>query len=150
MEEGRYSFRPINYYEVLEIECWRYSGFEDRLYMDRYHESRERGEIPIKGPRGSFGYSVYNMDNTLFGLMEYYFEEDGIYLGLAINPSFVGRGFSTSFILEGITFLENHFKIDKNIYIEVHRKNIQGIRAYEKCGFKFIKRSGDILLYTRK
>lgn len=117
--------------------------------MDRYHESRDRGDIPIKGPRGCIGYSVFNKQNILFGLMEYYFEKDGIYLGLAINPEFTGRGLSRKFILDGIHYLKDNYNIDKKIKIEVQRKNIQAIKAYENCGFKFNKRDGDILLYLQ-
>ncbi len=143
-----YRFEEINYANVLEIESWRYSGFEKAIYMDRYHESRERGDNPLKGPRGCFGYAVFNKDNTLFGLMEYYFEKDGVYLGLAINPLFIGRGLSKQFIYEGIENLKKKHKFDKPVKIEVHRKNIQGIRAYESYGFKFRSRKDDILLYT--
>lgn len=145
-----YRFEPITYSEVLEMESWRYQGFEDAIYMARYHESKNRGDDPIRGPRGCIGFSVYSRDNKLFGLFEYYFEKDGIYLGLAINPLYTGRGYSTQFILDGISFLQRNYTLDKNIRIEVHRKNIQGIKAYEKCGFKFVRRDGDILLYLQK
>lgn len=150
MESLIYRFEPITYAEVLEMEQWKYSGFEKVIYMDRYHESWDRGDDPIKGPRGAFGYAVYNKENRLFGLFEYYFEVDGIFLGLAINPQFVGRGLSTKYINDGIKFLTHNYTIDKKIKIEVHRKNIQGIKAYEKCGFKLSKRDGDILLYEVK
>lgn len=131
------------------MEEWRYSGFENVIYMDRYHESRERGESPLKGPRGCFGFSVYNEEHDLFGLMEYYFEKDGVYLGLAINPIYTGRGLSTQFIKDGLTFFKKHFKSNEKVKIEVHRKNIAAIKSYEKCGFNFSKRNGDILLYMQ-
>ena len=139
---------PIEYFHVLEIERWRYSGFESCIYMDRYHESRNRGDSPIKGPRGATGFVAYNSKNSLFGLMEYYFENDGVYLGIAINPEFVGRGLSKEYILEGIKFFKSHFKESKVIKLEVHRKNIQAIKSYESCGFLFKKRTDDILLYV--
>ncbi|MBN2617107.1 MAG: GNAT family N-acetyltransferase [Spirochaetales bacterium] len=146
----KFRFEPINYSEVLEIESWRYNGFEKAIYMDRYHESRERGDNPLKGPMGCVGYSVYNDSNILFGLMEYYFQDDGVYLGLAINPIYIGRGLSTAFITSGIDFLNEEYKGHKKVKIEVHRKNIQGIKAYEKCGFKFKQREDDILLYMEE
>ncbi len=149
METLTYRFEPINYSEVLQMEEWRYSGFEEAIYMDRYHESRDRGENPIKGPRGCFGFAVYNKENVLFGLMEYYFEEDGIYLGLAINPLFIGKGFSTKFIHDALYFFKKNFKNESKVKIEVHRKNTAAIKSYEKCGFKFSKRDGDILLYIQ-
>lgn len=131
------------------MESWRYSGFEKAIYMDRYHESKKRGDCPLKGPRGCYGYAVYNIENEIFGLFEYYFEDDGVYLGLAINPDYVGRGLSTKFINDGIDFLTQNFTFDKQIKIEVHRKNIQGIKSYEKCGFRLSRRDGDILLYIK-
>lgn len=149
LENLTYRFEPINYAEVLIMEEWVYSGFEKSIYMDRYHESRDRGDNPIKGPRGCVGFSVYNKENTLFGLFEYYFEKDGVYLGLAINPLFTGRGLSKPFIQDGLMFFKEHFKNNEKVKIEVHRKNIVAIKAYEKCGFNFTKRDGDILLYTQ-
>ncbi len=129
------------------MESWRYKGFEPAIYMDRYHESKERGDDPIRGPRGCIGYSVFNNHNDLFGLMEYYFEDDGVYLGLAINPQFVGRGLSSEFIFQGINFLKENYTLDKEIKIEVHRRNVQAIKAYERCGFHLVKRECEILLY---
>lgn len=141
-------FEPIKYSEVLEIEGWRYSGFEKRVYMDRYHESMKRGDSPLRGPRGSHGYAVYSEDRILFGLMEFYFEESGVFLGLAISPLFVGRGHSSDFIHQGIDFLDLHYPEHKPVKIEVHRKNIQGLKSYEKAGFKLKSRDGDILLFV--
>ncbi|MGL1892410.1 MAG: GNAT family N-acetyltransferase [Spirochaetaceae bacterium] len=147
MESLTYRFEPITYADVLVMERWRYKGFEPAIYMDRYHESKDRGDSPIKGPRGCIGYTVYNTENIMFGLMEYYFEDDGVYLGLAINPEFIGKGLSQNFIFEGIEFLKSNYNLNKQIKIEVHRRNIQAIKAYEKCGFKFVKRDEEILLY---
>lgn len=150
MQSLIYRFEAITYAEVLEMEAWKYEGFEKAIYMDRYHESRERGDDPIKGPRGCIGYSVYNSENRLFGLFEYYFEDDGVYLGLAINPLFLGRGLSTQFIFDGISFFQANYTTTKEIKIEVHRRNIQAIKAYEKCGFRLSSRDGEILLYLLK
>lgn len=150
MEALTYRFEVITYSDVLQMERWRYHGFEKVIYMDRYHESRERGDFPLKGPRGCYGFAVYNVDNTLFGLMEYYFEKDGVYLGLAINPLFTGKGLSTQFIKDGIIFFRTNFKRGDKLRIEVHRKNTVAIKAYERCGFTFSRRDGDILLYLQK
>lgn len=142
-----FRFEPINYFQVLEIEGWRYNGFEKRVYMDRYHESMKRGDEPLRGPRNSHGFAVYNEENRLFGLMEFYFEDNGVFLGLAINPSFVGRGYSSEYIHQSINFLNNTYPDHKPVKIEVHRKNIQGLKAYERAGFILKSRDGDILLF---
>lgn len=149
METLIYRFEQINYANVLEMESWKYTGFEEVIYMDRYHESRDRGDNPLKGPRGCFGFAVFNKNNKLFGLMEYYFEKDGVFLGLAINPLYTGKGLSTQFIKEGIYFFNFHFKDIQKVKIEVHRKNVVAIKAYEKCGFIFKQRDQDILLYIQ-
>ena len=141
-----YIFRPITYYDVLAIEEWRYSGFEKFLILTSYHDSYNRGDNPIIGPEGAIGYAVFN-NNQLFGLLEFYFKPDGVHLGLAINPDFVGRGFSKGFIQEGIDFLRANYTNFGKIKLEVHRKNIQGIKAYESAGFKFYRRVGDELWY---
>ncbi len=147
METLTYQFRLITYYDVLIMEKWKYNGFEQALYMDSYHESYKKGEKPIVGPNGCRGYAVFNKNGELFGIMEYYFEDDGVHLGLAINPCFVGRRLSKGFILSGIEFLKDNFEKFGDIKLEVHRKNIQAIKAYESVGFKFYKRDGDELHY---
>lgn len=148
VENSNYIFKEITYSDVLIMDSWKYNGFEKSLYMDSYHDSYKNEESPLKGPQGSTGFSVYNNENILFGLFEYYFEEDGVYIGLAMNPDFVGRGLSKGFILEGIDFARNRYNLKGKIKLAVHRLNIQGIKAYEKVGFKFVKKEGDELLYT--
>lgn len=144
-----YNFEQIKYCDVLIMEKWRYSGFEKCLYMDSYHESYTKGENPIIGPGGCKGYSVFIDGNTLFGIFEFYFEEDGVYIGLAINPLYVGRGYSKDFILAGLEFGRKNFDIDE-FKLAVHRKNIQAIKAYDKTGFTLFKRDGDELYYKLK
>lgn len=147
MVASSYQFKPITYYDVLAIEDWRYNGFEKRLYMDDYHESYNKGEVPLLGPRKCKGFSVFNSQGSLFGIIEFYFEHDGVHLGLAINPNYIGRGYSKEFILGGIDFLKREYRYGGNIFLEVHRKNTQGIKAYEKVGFKLYKRVDDELHY---
>lgn len=146
-ENLTYTFRKITYYDVLIMEKWRYNGFEKCLYMDSYHESYNKGEDPILGPGGSSGFSVFIDGNTLFGIFEFYFETEGVYIGLAINPQFVGRGYSRDFILAGLEFGKDNFNTDV-FKLAVHRKNIQAIKAYDKTGFKLFKRDGDELHYS--
>lgn len=142
-----YKFIPITMDHVTIIEKWRYNGFEKQLYMDCYHESSNRGESPLKGPRGSKGFAVYK-DNRIAGLFEFYFEEKGVYLGLALAPDLVGRRLSKDFILSGIEFGKDHLGLKGRVYLEVDRRNIQGIRAYEKTGFKVTGRVGDEIEYS--
>lgn len=139
-------FKDIEFFEVLEIQRWRYNGFEKQLYMDCYHESRDRGEKPLKGPRGCKGFSVYR-ESRLAGLFEFYFEERGVYLGLALAPELVGRGLSREFILSGIEFGKSSLGVEEKVYLSVHRRNIQGVKAYEKAGFKFVKKIGEEIEY---
>lgn len=147
VENLTYHFNPITYEDVLEIEKWRYNGFEECLYMDSYHESFRNNDNPLKGPRNSIGYSAFSAEGKLFGIMEFYFEEDGVHLGLAVNPLYVGRGLSGTFILDGINFLKSNYNNVHNVLLEVDRRNIQAIKAYEKIGFKFYQREGNELKY---
>ncbi len=147
MESLTYLFKSITYYDVLQIEAWQYNGFEKCLYMDAYHESYKRSENPLLGPRGCRGFSAFNNLGELFGIMEYYFDSDGVHLGLGINPQFVGRGYSKVFILDGINFLRREFNYEDRILLEVDRRNIQGIKAYENVGFKLYRRVDNELHY---
>lgn len=146
MKNSSYQFKKIRYDDVLEIEKWRYYGFEKRLYMDVYHESYIKKLNPLLGPRNCLGYTAF-YKNELFGLMEFYFESDGVHLGLGINPIFIGKLMSRDFILSGIDFLRSNFDNVKRILLEVDIRNIQAIKAYEKAGFKLLRKVDNELHY---
>lgn len=144
-----FTFKVITYDDVLIMEKWAYNGFEKSLFMDSYHESHKKGDNPILGPGSCKGFSVFIGENKLFGIFEYYFEADGVYIGLAINPKYVGRGYSKEFILSGLRFAKGEYGVE-DFKLAVHRKNIQAIKAYEKTGFTFVKKVDDELYYKIK
>lgn len=141
-----FTFKEITYEDVLIMEGWRYNGFEKQLYMDSYHESQKRGDSPLIGPGGCRGFSAYS-DFGLSGLFEFYKEKSRTYIGLALHPELVGRNWSGDFIKTGLTFGRSFSLLNKRVYLAVDRRNIQGIRAYEKTGFIKERILGDEIHY---
>ena len=129
-----YIFKPLSLVNIKEIESWRYKGYIKQVDMSFYHKNYDERKI-IKGPLNCDGFAVF-LEDKLIGLFEYYLEEDKIKLGLALHPSMVGKGFSTSFIHAGIQFAIDHYNYKQSsIYLTVDQQNIRAYKAYLKAGF---------------
>ena len=100
-------------------------------YFDNYNDLT--GDM--KGPLKCDGYAVFK-DEQLFGLFEYYNKEEGMEIGLAIHPLYVGKGYSKEFIKEGIQFLMKEYKYNHEyVYLAVENENTNAYKAYLKFGF---------------
>lgn len=133
-----YKFKEITLSEVDEMCKWKYDGFMDTLYMQPYYDNYEEGK-PLKGPANCDGFSVYK-NGLLFGLFEYYDKGDFVEIGLALNPEYVGKGNSLTFIQSGIDFLIGHYKYVKDfVVLSVEKGNVAAYKAYLKFGFEEVK-----------
>jgi ribosomal-protein-alanine N-acetyltransferase len=135
-----FQYKPLSMSDIEKIESWTYTGFMTSVDMSFYYQNyRQKGLL--KGPHLCDGYGVF-VDNELYGLLEVYEIEQGIEMGLALNPKYVGKGLSKGFILNCIDFLKSHYAYMKNyIYLSVDKKNHQAYYAYIKTGFKVYKES---------
>lgn len=138
-----YKFKNMRLHYASEISNWRYDGYMKTIYMKPYFDNYNDLTGEMKGPLSCDGYAVFK-DDDLFGLFEYYLKEEGIEVGLAINPLFVGKGLSTSFIKAGIDFALDTYKYNKKyIYLAVEKQNIAAYKAYLKYGFVEYDRDED-------
>ena len=131
-----YTFKDMRLHYASEIADWKYTGYMKDIYMKPYFDNYNDLTGEMKGPLNCEGYAVFK-ENQLFGLFEYYLKEEGIEIGLAINPLFTGKGLSKQFIKEGIEFAIKTFKYSKEyIFLAVEKGNIAAHKAYLKYGFE--------------
>ena len=143
-----YVFYPISLEDILNIEKWTYDGYLKKILMEPYHINfASSGKY--KGPDFCDGFSVY-LGKDLFGLFEYYHRNDFVEIGLAINPKYIGKGYSKSFIEAGISFLKQYFSYQKDyICLTVDKENLQAYKAYLKSGFFVVNEFEDEILMRK-
>lgn len=129
-----YDFKPVTIDDIKEMSKWRYLGFMESIFLKHYFDNHDNNR-PLKGPLDCDGFAVFK-DSILFGLFEFYIKSDYIEIGLAINPEFVGKGFSKEYIRSGIDFLIENYDYKKNyVVLEVEKENLAAYNAYKKFGF---------------
>ncbi|MTI71699.1 MAG: GNAT family N-acetyltransferase [Firmicutes bacterium] len=130
-----YNFAPMNIEYAKKIKNWRYNGFVKSIYMEPYFKNYDKENKKLKGPSNCDGYVVLSYDEIV-GLFEYYFTDDILEIGLALNPKLVGKGLGKEFVYQGIKFGIKEFSY-KGEYIKltVNKKNKPAIKVYEKTGF---------------
>ncbi|MCF8009583.1 MAG: GNAT family N-acetyltransferase [Halanaerobiales bacterium] len=139
----KYSFEPITIKKAKIIKNWRYSGYIKKIYMDPYFKSYEEGNIHLKGPGDCEGFVVYNKDQEIIGLFEYYLNDYYLEIGLALSPSFVGKKLSYSFLIEGLKFgIKNYNYKKEYIKLSVNKKNLPAFKIYKKAGFEILSIDG--------
>jgi [ribosomal protein S18]-alanine N-acetyltransferase len=131
----KFEFKPITIDDVKQIEAWKYEGDIDDLYMAPYYTSYEKMGKLI-GPGGCDGF-VALLDNHLAGIFEFTLHDNYFEIGLAFEPSLVGKGLGADFVNEGIAFGLKYYNgpIDF-VRLMVEEKNIAAIKVYEKAGFQ--------------
>ncbi|MTI65635.1 MAG: GNAT family N-acetyltransferase [Firmicutes bacterium] len=139
-----YNFVSMNIEYAKKIKKWRYNGFVKSIYIKPYFENYKENK-KLKGPSNCEGYVVLS-DDEIIGLFEYYFTDDILEIGLALNPKLVGKGLGKEFVDEGIKFGIKEFSY-KGEYIKltVNSKNKPAIRVYKNIGFiKYSKNEDEI------
>lgn len=139
-----FEFLPVTIEAIKEIGNWRYEGFVKSVYIKPYLESIKENKR-LKGPDGCEGY-VALKNNMIAGLFEFYFENDIMEIGLALNPDLVGKGFGSEFIREGIFFGLKAYNYKRDyIRLTVNEKNKPAIKVYKKVGFDYYKKNDDLI-----
>lgn len=137
-----FKFCPVTLEAIKEIGNWRYRGVVKSIYITPYLESINSDEY-IKGPDGCDGFIAY-IDNYIAGLFEFYFENDIMEIGIALNPALVGKGLSNEFIRSGIDFGINNYNYSMDyIRLVVNENNKSAIKVYENVGFNFYKKNDE-------
>ncbi len=140
-----YTFRPITIETVKEISEWEYKGFMKKIFMKPYVDNYI-SEKSLKGPANCDGFVAY-MDDTLFGLFEFYTPYQELEIGLAINPLFVGKHLAKEYILAGIKFGIKYYNYKKEfVKLAVEENNTAAYKAYLSAGFKEVGKEGSEIL----
>lgn len=139
-----FTFIPATLETIKIIGEWTYEGFVKSVYVTPYYESIKVGKI-LKGPDGCDGFVAYE-NETVIGLFEFYFEDNIMEIGVALNPQLVGKGMGKDFVEEGIIFGINNYNYQNDyIRLTVNEKNKPAIKVYRKVGFSYYKKNGDII-----
>ena len=137
-------FKPLSLEDISIIESWTYQGFMTSVDMSFYHQNlKEKGLL--KGPLLCDGFSVF-YGKERFGLLEVYKIKEGIEIGLALKPTYVGKGLSKAFIYNSVCFIKAYYTYSEDyIYLSVDKKHQDAYHAYLKAGFKVYKeRASDV------
>jgi ribosomal-protein-alanine N-acetyltransferase len=139
-----FKFSPVTLETIKEVGNWKYNGVVKSIYTTPYLESIIAEEC-IKGPDGCDGFIAF-IKHSIAGLFEFYFEDDIMEIGVALNPDLVGKGLGKEFIESGIDFgIKNYNYNYKKEYIRltVNEKNQSAVKVYEKVGFSYHSNNGD-------
>ncbi|AUD62709.1 hypothetical protein BK010_03575 [Tenericutes bacterium MO-XQ] len=144
---NQYILKPITIDDVYAIQAWRYTGFMKEIYVEPYITSYNEFGV-LRGPENCDGFGVF-VNDSLFGIFEYYWKDSTMEIGLAIHPDFVGKGLSDAFINAGIAFGISHYGYEKGfVQLSVEIDNIAAYKAYLKNGFVEVSRDlKEILMY---
>ncbi len=137
----KFKFKVMNKALAEEMDKWEYHGeFFEELGMKHYFDSYDETTGIATGPAGCNGYAVFLENRQLIGLFEYYLKDEFMEIGLALNPSFIGKGLGVEFVTRGIEFGIDKYDYDKEyVKLSVDETNIPAIKVYEKVGFKRVK-----------
>jgi len=131
-----YRFKPMQIEDAKKVKNWQYNGFIQKIFMEPYFKSYQKGDDILKGPNNCKGFAVYK-DNDLFGLFEYYFNSSLMEIGLALNPKFVGSGMALEYLIEGLNFGIEYFNYQEElIKLNVNKENKPALKVYKKAGFQ--------------
>lgn len=144
-----FKFSPVTLDTIKEVGNWRYDGVVKSIYITPYLESIS-AEESIKGPDGCDGFIAYS-DSSIAGLFEFYFEDDIMEIGVALNPALVGKGLGKEFIDSGINFGIKNYDYSKDyIRLTVNENNKPAIKVYENLGFTHFNKNGDSIEMRKK
>ncbi|MCA0987192.1 GNAT family N-acetyltransferase [Guptibacillus algicola] len=144
-----YQFVPMTLEYAREIDEWHYDGRFDDLFMTPYFTSYEKDGVFV-GPGGCEGFVALSEDK-IAGLFEFTIKGNAMEIGLALEPSLVGKGLAVDYVNEGIQFgldyYDTHFD---EVRLEVEKTNKPAIRVYEKAGFKRVNETDEEIKMIRE
>lgn len=137
----KFKFKVMNKDLAEEMDSWKYDvQYFPGLGMQTYLDSYDEATGIATGPADCKGYAVFTEDDKLLGLFEYYLHKEFMEIGLALNPSMIGKGLGVQFVTQGIEFAINKFDYKKEyIKLNVSVSNIPAINVYKKVGFETVE-----------
>ncbi len=135
----------IKYAKILGN--WQYDGYVKKIYVDPYLKNNEKETDQMRGPGGCYGFVAIDLEKSqLVGLFEYYFNDDSMEIGLALNPALIGKGLAKNFVLKGVEFGVNYFDYAGDyVKLHVNTNNVPAVKAYRQAGFALASQDGDKL-----
>lgn len=135
-----FTFESINMLYLKEIDSWNYEGYIEEVSMTPYFDSFNKTGRLI-GPGGCEGFAAI-LDNDTAGLFEFNSDGSTLEIGLALKPSFIGKGLGATFVREGIEFGVHYYHCKHDVVkLAVNAQNKAAIHVYEKVGFTKIEQT---------
>lgn len=148
-----YYLKPVTINILNEISHWTYDHFFPDFDLSFYFESYRKDPNNLEGPGGCKGYAVFDVEERLMALYEYYFNgKNMVSIGFAVNPAFTNKGLGKGILIAGIQHLKKTYNYTEDyVYLSVSSDNTPAIKLYKKCNFKIyeheLSENGKVMEY---
>mgnify|MGYP000851662382 CR=1 FL=1 len=127
---------PMSREYAEEVCSWEYSG-ECKVYnMPSWNEMVEKNySLTIPEKRESEYKAFISESNELLAMCRYVKKNNGIMVGVGVNPDYLSMGIGKTVIKAFTEWLLRTFP-GSTIYMEVRTWNNRAIECYKKCGYE--------------
>ena len=119
-----------------EICNWEYFGEYKTYNMPSWNEMVENNySLTISRKRDSEYKAFISESNELLAMCRYVEKDNGIMVGVGVNPDYLSMGIGKTVIKVFTEWLLHTFP-ESTIYLEVRTWNNRAIECYKKCGYE--------------
>ncbi len=112
---------------------WKYP--DKYSFYDMTEDEEDLNDLLDKKNWSNKYFAALNEDE-LVGFYSIRFEDEIMWIGLALKPELTGKGIGSNFVLSGLDFAISEFSYKKShIMLAVLLDNQRAIKSYEKLGF---------------
>ena len=124
---------------AIEISRWKYDGDYQIYNMPSWEEMIQGGyALTDAGKRKNEFHAFVSKDKILLAFTRCTPQEDGIMLGVGVNPDYLSAGYGSKAIKLSVEHLLTIYPT-KEIFLEVRTWNTRAVNSYKKAGFTTYK-----------
>ncbi len=128
-----YFFHQMDDTDVSKISNWRHEPPYD--FYDWDADPEDLAGLQDSEQRRDVYFSVRDRKGGLVGFFQFEREDEGVDLGLGLRPDLTGKGLGLEFLLSGLEFARERFKL-RRFTLSVWTSNERAISVYERAGFR--------------
>lgn len=142
-----YCFDNIKQEEVTEIAYnWKYKGKYSFYNIGQAQADLESFLNPESWHKIFAAKHLVKDKIELIGFATYNFENDIMWIGFGMKPSYTGKGLGKSFVKAAVKFGIKHYSYrEPKILLSVAQFNKRAIKVYTRVGFKPIEQKENIV-----